>query len=285
MRKLTRFNTIMLIVVLIGGCTSNPNKTQKPLAKVYDKYLYPSDVANIFSENMSRADSLQLLKSYTDRWVRKQLMLSKAEKNLTESQKNVSQQLEDYRSSLLIFKYEQEYIRQKLDTTVSVIELENYYRDNESNFILNEHIVKALFIKVRKDDPYYERIRTIYRSDKEEDIKTLDNLAYQVAIKYDYFNDQWVPLTQILKELPRPIENVDEHLRRNKSIEVDDESFSYLISIRDIIMRGQTSPLKYEIANIKSIILNKRKQKLIMDIESKIYHDARNYNHFTIYIE
>jgi hypothetical protein len=284
-RTISAYTILLLLLILLGGCESNPNKDEKPLAKVFDKYLYPSDVANIFSDNMSSADSLQLLKSYVDRWIKKQLMLNRAEKNLTESQKNVSQQLEDYRSSLLIFKYEQEYIHQKLDTTVSTTEMEAYYRENASNFTLSENIVKALFIKIRKDDPYYDRIKSLYRSDKEEDIKTLDNLAYQVAIKYDYFNDQWVPLSQILKELPQPIESIEELIRRNRSIEVEDDVFSYLVSIRDLMLKGEAAPFRYEKANIKSIILNKRKQKLIMDIEAKIYLDARNYNHFTVFIE
>ena len=270
---------------MLSGCFSKPEKAQKPLATVFDKNLYPSDVENLFTGSYTKADSIQLLKAYVDRWVRKQLMLHRAEKNLTDEQKNVSQQLEDYRSSLLIFKYEQEFIKQKLDTNISISEVEIYYHENLANFTLNEHIVKALFIKVRKDDSYYEKIKSLYQSTKEEDIKTLDNLAYQVAIKYDYFNDQWVPFSRILKELPEPIKNVDEILSKEKSFEFEDETFSYLLNIRDLMQKGQTSPLQYEINNIKSIILNKRKQRLILDIEANIYNDARNYNHFTVNVE
>ncbi|HOP02981.1 MAG TPA: hypothetical protein PL017_00280 [Tenuifilaceae bacterium] len=275
----------LLVFTLIWSCIKNQNKEQEPLARVYDKYLYVSDVQNIFNGSMTGADSLQVLKAFVDRWVRKQLMLNRAEKNLSPEQKDVSQQLDDYRSSLLIFKYEQEYIQQRMDTFVSASELEKYYTDNLSNFTLNENVVKALFIKIRKDDTYYERIRMLYRSDKEDDIKTLDNLAYQVAIKYDYFNDMWVPLSRILREFPEPIENVDVILTRSKHIEYEDETFAYLLNVRDIARKGETSPFSYEKNNVRSILLNKRKQRLIMDIEAKIYNDARNHNHFNIYVE
>ena len=275
----------LFVFVLVWSCIKNQNKTQEPLARVYDKYLYKSDVQNIFNESMTRADSLQVLKAFVDRWIRKQLMLNRAEKNLSTEQKDVSQQLDDYRSSLLIFKYEQEFIQQRMDTFVSTSELEKYYNENLPNFTLNEHIVKALFIKIRKDDTYYERIKDLYRSDKEDDIKTLDNLAYQVAVKYDYFNDSWVPLSSILREFPKPIENVDEILSRNKYIEYEDETFAYLLNIRDIVKKGEVSPFSYEQNNVKSILLNKRKQRLIMDIEAKIYNDARNHNHFNVYVE
>lgn len=275
----------LLVFVLAWSCIKNQNKTEEPLARVYDKYLYMSDVENIFNENMTSADSLQVLKASVDRWIRKQLMLSRAEKNLSPEQKDVSQQLDDYRSSLLIFKYEQEYIQQRMDTFVSTSELEKYYNENLSNFSLSENIVKALFIKIRKDDTYYERIKELYRSDKEDDIKTLDNLAYQVAIKYDYFNDKWVPLSRILREFPKPIENVDAVLTRNKHIEYEDETFAYLLNIRDLVKKGDVSPFSFEQNNVKSILLNKRKQKLIIDIEAKIYNDAQNHNHFSVYVD
>ena len=254
----------ILAFVMVYSCIKNQNNTQEPLARVYDKYLYMSDVENIFNENMTSADSLQVLKASVDRWIRKQLMLNRAEKNLSPEQKDVSQQLDDYRSSLLIFKYEQEYIQQKMDTFVSASELEKYYRENLSNFTLSENIVKALFIKIRKDDTYYERIKELYRSNKEDDIKTLDNLAYQVAIKYDYFNDKWVPLSRILREFPKPIENVDAILAWKKHFEFEDETFAYLLNIRDLAIKGDVSPFDYERNNVKSILLNKRKQKLIV---------------------
>lgn len=287
-KTMVRSNLVWIILLstalLIGSCNERQKNTSKPLARVYDKYLYLSDVQDMFPANASKEDSTQILMAYIDRWVRKQLLLNRAERNLSEKQKNVSQQLDDYRSSLLIFKYEQEFIRQKLDTIITFKEIEEFYKENSSNFILGESIVKALFIKIRNDDPYYDRIRSLYRSNKEEDIKSLDNMAYQVAVKYDYFNDQWIPFSRILRELPEPINNPENYLINNRSIEMNFEGFSYLVSFREVLHRGQQSPLSFEEENIRSILLNKRKQRLIIDLESKIYNDARNYNHFTVFL-
>jgi hypothetical protein len=274
----------LFFLFLFSGCINSNNENKKPIAQVYDKYLYISDVEDIFPENVNATDSIQLLMAYADRWVRKQLLLNRAEKNLSDVQKNVSKQIDDYRSSLLIFKYEQEFIRQRLDTIVSDEEVERFYKENSSNFILNESIVKALFIMIRLDDPYYEKIKNLYKSSKEEDIKTLDNLAYQVATKYDFFNDKWIPFSRILRELPEPLNNPERYLLSNKSIEVNDGTQAYLISFREIMHQGQLAPLGFEKNNIQSIIINKRKQRLIMDLESKIYSDARNHNHFNLFV-
>ncbi len=286
MHKLLKYTILTLLsLLLLNGCIKSTKNNSKLVAKVYNKTLYLSDIADIFPDNISKDDSIHILSGYVDRWVRKQLLLNRAEKNLSDQHKDVSKQIEDYRSSLLIFKYEQEFIRQKLDTIISFDEIENFYTENTSNFILNESIVKALFIKIKMDDPYYDRIRSLYRSNKEEDIQALDNMAYQVAIKYDYFNDQWIPFSRIIKELPEPINNPDHFLLSNKHIDMNDGTNAYLISIREVVHKGQYSPLTYENQNIRNIILNKRKQRLILDLETNIYNDARNYNHFEIYID
>jgi hypothetical protein len=284
MQKVFVLIAVFLTIAMLTGACKSKNNNSKPIAKVYDKYLYESDIEGIFPANASKTDSMQILMAYVDRWVRKQLLLNRAERNLTDKQKNVTNQLEDYRSSLLIFKYEQEFIRQKLDTVISNDEVEAFYKENNSNFTLNESIIKALFIKIRLDDPYYERIKGLYKSNKEDDIKTLDNLAYQVAIKYDYFNDKWIPFSRILRELPEPLNNHESFLLNNRSVEMKDDVHAYLVSFRDVIHKGQQSPLIYEKENIQSIILNKRKQKLITDLETKIYIDARNHNHFSVYL-
>lgn len=274
----------MLFIFLFPRCVNPKKENGDPIARVYDKYLYISEVEDIFPENINPTDSMQLLIAYADRWVKKQLLLNRAEKNLNEGQKNVSKQIEDYRSSLLIFKYEQEFIRQRLDTIVSDGEIEHFYNENALNFMLSESIVKALFIKIRLDDPYYEKIKSLYKSNKEADIKTLDNLAYQVAIKYDFFNDKWIPFSRILRELPEPLNNPERYLLYNKSIEMNDGTHAYLISFRETMHQGQQAPIGFEKKNIQSIIINKRKQRLIMDLESKIYTDARNHNHFNILV-
>lgn len=274
----------ILLVAFFPACQTGPKQNAEPVARVYDKYLYIHEVEDIFPENVNPTDSIQLLMAYADRWVKKQLLLQRAEKNLSDNLKDVAKQIEDYRSSLLIFQYEQEYIRQRLDTLVSDDEIDKFYKENPSNFILNESIVKALFIKIRLDSPYYDKIKGLYRSNKEDDIKALDNIAYQVAVKYDFFNDNWIPYTRILRELPEPINDPERYLLYNKSIEMNDGTHAYLINFREVMHQGKLAPIEFEKKHIQSIIANKRKQRLIMDLESKIYTDARNHNHFSIYV-
>lgn len=272
----------LVIPFIFLSCVDTKNKP-RPIARVYDKYLYSTDISNLFLNGVSKEDSILITKAYIDKWIQTQLLLRLAEQNLSDLQKNVARQLEDYRTSLLIFKYEQEYINQKMDTVVHYNELEEYYANNKDNFILDETIVKALYIKLRKEAPQIQRIRELYRSTRDEDIKQLDNLAYQASIKYDYFGDKWISLPYILREIPFPIENPDEMLSKQRSIEMEDGDFVYLISFRDVLLKGTIAPFEYVIDPIKEIMLNSRKQHLIQDLQQNVYNKAQDNANFQVF--
>lgn len=268
----------------VSSCTELETRSrEKPLAEVFENKLYASDIRDIFPSNATGKDSLMILQTYVDKWVRKQLILHKAELNLSEEQKDVQQQIEEYRSSLLIYKYEQNLILQKLDTVIREEEIESYYAENPSNFNLDKHIVKGLFIKLPLDAPDLWRVRQLYRSENEEDFRELERYCYQYGVKYDYFDDQWIPFTTITSALPNEIKNPDSFLRWNRHIEQQDSAYRYLVNLREYCLAGTVAPLPYVEHKIRSIILNKRKVQFIRDLENNIYKDALNKGSFTIY--
>ncbi len=278
--------TLFFLIILTGiaSCTSLDNRNkEKPLAQVYERNLYFSVIHDIFPKNISPSDSILILQNYVDKWVKKQLILQKAELNLTEDQKDVRQQLDEYRSSLLIYKYEQSLVAQKLDTVISQAEVQAYYDENPSNFSLDGHIVKSLFVKLPVDAPNLYRIRQLYKSEREGDFQQLESYCYQYAIKYDYFNDDWVPFESIVRELPNEIRSPERFLRYNRYIEQQDSLYRYLVNLREYHLSGTVAPLPYVQAKIRTIILNKRKVRFINVLENNIYMDALNKGDFTIY--
>ncbi len=278
------FFSLLIFSGCMLSCTGLENRNrEKPIARVNDRFLLPSDIVDIFPNVLSEEDSLMILRNFTNKWIKKQLILQKAELNLTAEQKDVRRQLDEYRSSLLIYKYEQSLITQKLDTVIEETEIETYYGVNSSNFILDNIIVKALFIKLLADAPNLNSIRYLYRSEEEEDIQQIESYCYQFANKYDYFNDNWVILDDILDELPETIADPARRLRYYNFIEQQDSLYRYFIHIRDFKLNSELAPLEYVSENIKSIILNKRKLQFIQDLENNIYNDAQNKGQFNIY--
>jgi hypothetical protein len=282
--KIMKLTLYLILSLIFAGCTkSTPKTTEKPMARVLDHYLYKSDLAGFIPNGITGADSIAMVRDFRERWIRNQLLLNKAELNLTDEEKNVEQQIQNYRSSLLIYAYEQSYIRQHLDTVVTDTEIENYYKENQSNFILNGALIKGVFIKIPVKAPDVNKVRNWYRSDNPENIKNLEGYCFKYATVYDHFNDGWVKLNEVLPMIPAVPGNSESSFIARKYIETRDKDFLYFLNAKDIALSGNVSPLEIVKNDIESIILNKRKISLINELESNIYSDAQNRDHFTIY--
>jgi len=269
---------------LFISCNRQSKKSQDiAVARVYDKYLYKSQIQEIVPKNLSSADSQRIVSDHIDKWVRKQLLVSKAEQNLREDEKDVEQQIEDYRTSLLIFKYEQNIINHRLDTIINGQQMLDYYTNNSPNFILNNHLAKGIFIQVPRNAPKISDIRKWYRSDKVEDLKSLESYCFHNATKYEYFDEHWRYFNEIYQSLPETYERAESILKYRKNYEAFDSTSFYFVKISDFKLAGSISPFDFVKNDIRNILLNKRRIQLIQDLEADIYNDALNHDNFNIY--
>lgn len=287
---LVKINRTLLITALLGfaviimACSGEKARNdQIPVAKVNDKVLYLSELQHIFRKNQTKKDSAEFARVYIETWIKTQLLLKKAELNLTDEQQDISEQLEAYRSSLLIYKYQEQMVREKVDTVVTREAIEKYYNENSSNFLLHENLVKALFIKMPLTAPQNEDLKKWYKSENKEDLTNLEKYCYAYANKYSDFDEDWISFANIQKQLPEAIANEDEFLITNRLIEKQDAQFLYLIKIKETKLKGSVAPVGFVSLKIKDIILNKRKLDFISELEKNIYNDAADHSNFKIY--
>jgi len=286
MNHTTAIRCLLVFITVIGvSCQSRDGrKREEPLARVYDQYLYPSDIEGLFSNSLTKADSQQVARRYINKWITQQLLLRKAELNLSPSELDeIQHQLEETRSSLVIFKYEQLLQKQKIDTVITDEQIEEYYRQMASDFVTDRNIVKALYVKVPKNAPNIEKVRTLYRSSRVEDMNELESYCYQYANKYDFFDEDWIYFDNIKSQLPSEIFNDEQFLRYNTSFEMQDSSFYYFVHVREYRLAGSPAPLSFVRDKIQSIILNKRKIEFIRKLEEDIVKDGIKNNEFEIY--
>jgi len=259
------------------------SKKEKPVAKVSKSYLYTSEIKDIFPEFISEQDSITILENYINNWAVNQLVLQKAELNLSDKKKQVEQQLKDYRNSLIRFAYEQELINEYLDTIISATEIEKYYHTNIDNFELKENIVKVVYIQLDKKAPKLSEIKNLYQLKHDDDFNLLKSYALQYAKSYYLQDSIWINFEDLLKALPIETKNKVHYLHNNKFIELEDASFVYLVNIIDYEIKNSNSPVSYVEKRIKSIILNQRKIDLISNMEERLYNDATKNKTLEIY--
>jgi len=275
---------ILLSFITLLGCHTNiESPLDKAIVEVGDKALTKKDLYGVIPDNISKDDSTIFAQDYLNRWIRSELMLRKAELNLTPEEKDVTKLLEDYRRSLLVHQYQQKILLQKYSPLITSSEIKEYYDKMTDNFILNENIVKSIFIIVPRTAPNLRDLRNWYRSDDAEHMVKLESYCYQNSKEYDISLESWKSFNVLNKMLPRPISRPDRFLKYNHFYETSDSVNYYFINIKDFNLAKETAPLEYVEDRIKAILLNKKRLDFINKLESDLYDEGLKQNIIKFY--
>jgi hypothetical protein len=250
---------------------------------VHDAYLYESDIKGIIPAGTLPKDSIQLVKGFVDSWVRQQLVIQQAEKNLSDEQMDFTRQLDNYRNSLVIFEYENELVRQKLDTVVTEDDIQNYYDANQQNFLLKDNIVQIQYVKLPLKSAIVAQARKLLNSDNLDDKNRLSELCEKQAADYFLDDQNWLLFSDLLKQVPVKTYNQEDFLKNHKNIEYQDSAYMYLVRFKDFKVKESVSPLSFERPRIKDILVNKRKIELITRMREDLYSRGAKNNDFEIY--
>ena len=276
---------LILFAAFVQSCNFFSSADDVVVAEVGAKKLYNSDITGIVPTGISSEDSILLINDYIRKWVRNELMVQKAEENLTIDQKNLAKELEEYRNSLIIFRYKNELMSQRMDTFITDNMIEKYYFDNESDFKLSKNIVKAIFLKIPAEFANSRQLKTMCNDTSDEGLAAIRDYCLQYAKAFDIFIEQWVDFDVVIRNIPIEIENHEQFLTRNNIIEHNDNEHYYLVSIHDYKLKNEIAPLGYIRGNIKDLIINRRKIEFLKQIEDNVYTEGIRQNKFKIHIQ
>ena len=232
---------------------------------------------------MNQDDSTIIADDYIKKWIKQELLIQKANENLTPEQKDVAKELMEYRNSLIIYKYKNELIKQRMDTTVTENQIEKYYSEHPDNFNLNTDIVKAIFVKIPNEVANPNQIKSLIENTSDEGLEELREYCLQYAKGFDIFMDKWVDFEMIKKNLPPVLNDAERLLTGKKQIESKDSIYYYLVSIQDYKLKNELAPIEYVRENIKNLILNRRKIEFLKQMEDNVYKEGIRQNRFKIY--
>lgn len=282
------FNFLCLVTVsvLLVSCDyfkKQDDSNKEIIAKAFNYKLYREDVLPLIYKGISKDDSMIIVRNFIDSWIKQKVVLHTAEIYLDDEKKDVTKKLEEYRNSLITYAYENELIRQKLDTFVSEEQVVEFYKNNPQNFELKDNIIKVIYLKLNKNSPKLDKVKQWYTSSGEKERQALTEYCRQYAINYYLNDDTWLLFDDLLKEIPIKTYDKEQFLQNNRNIVIEDSMFVYLINIKGFMVKNSLSPLSFERKNIVSMIINERKLKLIEDLENEILQDAKRNGDITVY--
>ncbi|MGB1204082.1 MAG: hypothetical protein ACPG5B_00480 [Chitinophagales bacterium] len=254
----------------------------EPIARVYNKYLYRSDLNGLLNKKVTATDSTDIINHHIESWIRRNLLLNEANKEETNNQEAINKKIEDYRASLLLFSFEQNLLKRNLDSLVTQADITAYYEANKANFKLREHVLKAQFVVVKNEAPEKENLKSWLKDDSEAGKKQLQEYCLKYAVNYS-LSPSWYVFNSFISEIPIATDNIGVFLKSHTVYQTKDAVNTYVIKISDYGLKSKTAPMSFETENITKVLLNKRQIEYIKDIKEKIYQNALNNNDFEVF--
>ena len=279
MNKKSHIAFLILWTVIVQSCTYFQLKDSKPkdseLAKVGNVVLYRSDLNDLFHPNMSSDDSLKIASNFIESWARRQIILQKAQFNLSsDEESDLEQMIKRYREDLYINAYKAAIVSQNIDTIISNTEIKNYYMENNQIFNLNEDLLKYRLISFQSNDKKANKIKELF---KKNDSISIDELYKGEYIFQNFqINDSlWIKYPEFINKYPfSKILGKEQFLQPNSIMEIKEGNITNYIYIKSVLRRGEIAPLLFIQEDIVKMIIHQRKLKYLQDLENKLINEA-----------
>lgn len=269
---------LTFVALFTTGCITQRkekrSREEKVLAKVGNAELRESDVKGIYSDALTGDDSVKLLESYVNSWVRKQVKLREAEKVVESSGVDIEAMVNEYRNMLLTHRLDQYYVEQHLDTLITYDEVNAYYRNHRSEFALDRNIVKGRIVRIPASYRQQDRLKELMISTNAARQQDFRDLCAKNNFQLTEF-DSWMDFKDFLAYLPVTRgENYDAMMTRRNIQEMSDANYKYLIHITENMPRGETAPLEWVGHIVRRIILNQRSAEIVRRNEDSLVNAA-----------
>lgn len=274
---------MMLLALCSCKVISNLVDDDQVVARVGDEKLYRSDVAAYIPDLVAGEDSIRMAEQFINSWAADLLYLDMAERQLSVEEMDVTEEMENYRRSLLKYRYEQHYVNERLDTLITPEQVSEYYDEHKEDFVLTRPVLKVRFVDVMKDSPNREAILKMMASDKIGDLERADTLAASSALRYFDRSDTWMDAAELAREFSTDYLSMLSRLE-GKYIKIENEGtgelkVAYVLEIK----KDGYAPLEFCSESIREIILSGRKHNLLNGLEQDLLEDALERKTFVKY--
>ncbi len=249
------------------------------LAKVYNKPLYLSDLDGMIPRSATPTDSSLIVNSFTERWVRENLMLYEAERNIPKDL-NIDKLVRDYRASLILHNYEKQITETQLDSMISDDEIMEYYNQYEGHFQLETSIMRCKFMKLPSDAPDLAKAEKMWEEMKDGSSKKLENYCEENAITYQLEDSIWVNKDELASEFPK---DVLSSMKEGKEFKQKKEDYVYYVRVMEVQSKNNEPPLSYIRNQVSKFILHNRKLELVNKMREELYQKAERKGHVKYY--
>jgi hypothetical protein len=276
---------LVILSLLIISCNTNTIRTDEDIvASVGANTLTRREVEERMTKSLSPEDSILIADKIVRQWIKDNLLYDIALKNVSDK-KHIDYLVENYRKSLTVYQYQEQLVNEKLSKDISDEEMMKYFEENSDKFKLDQALIKGLFLKIPSNAPQIDKVREWYKSSSSSALEKLEKYTVGNAVKYDYFQNNWIMFNELMDNLPAHYNDQDAFIRNNKNIELQDSAYCYFLSISDYLLQGDPSPFEYAKPMIKEVLINQKKMSFLKSVEDDLYDKAIEKGQIKFYTE
>lgn len=279
----TVFLVVALIPLLLKTCLSPDEAADKVrLAEVGGESVYLDEALSGMPDGLSPQDSTNYIQEYLNSRINDILVYQMAVKNIPET-KEMERMVENYRRSLIRFEYQQRVLNERFKAEVSEDELKAYYETHKNRFSADRDLVKGIFLKLPLNAPNLAGLKKWLSDPDSRNLQQIERYSVQYANVFNYFMEQWTPLSDIVGSVPELASKGAELTKGNRTVEVSDEAFTYLLYVSEGVEKGETAPFEYARSLVVNVMLNTRKTAFIKQFETDLKNKAAEDGRLTLY--
>lgn len=278
--RLLRSRFLMWLMLVMSSfcfvaCKWNKNVTEyvygkTPIVEIGTDVLYAEDLKQVIPLGLSVADSTLFAEQYIRNWAQDVLFYQNAIRNIPDT-KDIDRLVENYRRSLFEHEYQRRLIEQKFSSEITEEEIEKFYNDNERLFILDESLVKGLFLKIPNRSHDLSEIRKLYTQMDDESFEEIEKYSIRNAGRCEFFYDNWRTVAELEVLLPAMDPQLETILKNGSSFEFHDEEFIYLLNVSEFAPKGGIEPLDHARGRIRGLLINSNEVSYMRKIKEDLY--------------
>lgn len=268
--------SVAMVALVVSSCSEQVDHGGKtPLVGVGNEYLYKEDVEQLLTSDRMVKDSAEFVQKYMTHWLEDVLLYRQARRNVAQT-KEIDRLIQNYKKSLLLNIYQERLVDQQLDKEITPDEINVFYENNKEMFRMEEAMVKGIFLKLSLKAPKLESVRRWCKSNQPEELEKLEKYTLTNAQIYEYFPDDWQPLSMLASKITLGEEELNRRVAPGGMVEFKDTSAIYIMNIIDYLPVGKQKPLDLAEPEIKELLVNSRKAEFLQRVKKDIYTDAIN---------
>ncbi|MCB9255512.1 MAG: hypothetical protein H6579_00090 [Chitinophagales bacterium] len=259
------FFPIFFCLLFYSCKNSNERSDEFPIARVGDRYLYPSD---LLGKNHELSDTSLITPEAINTWINKELLYNYVSKKQSVSAE-IENKLFDYEQSLLINSYEESVL---MNFPISITEdmILSYYKENGSKYEILEDVYKFQYLVLSDAYPELDSIIGLLNKDIVE--ASLESFCKESEGRC-LLNPSWVS-SDILASSGLPEYMWKESAKFQKFYL--DNYVVLLYRILDKRKIGEKIPLEIVKEEIREVLLFQKQKELLRKKEEEIISKALN---------